>query len=133
MITPSNFRADPLGWAGNQAGHLLIGAAVAFAAAMSGLWLMGEYPSRWVIAAVVAVVYLAIELPQCGGLADTLEDIMFCCGYGVAIFVFTFREVEPGNSLLVFNPQAATAPLAVLAVHFAAGTLIRYAQLKGRI
>lgn len=133
MITPSNFRADPLGWAGNQAGHLLIGAATALAAALAGLWLLGEYPSRWLIATVVVAIYLAIELPQRGGLADTIEDIMFCCGYGVAVFVFTFREVEPGSPLLIFNPHAATIPLAVLAVHFAAGTLIRYAQMKGRI
>jgi len=78
MITPSNFRADPLGWAGNQAGHILIAAVFAYWVAVGGYLLMGEYPARWAIFGALVAMYLAIEVADLAAAGyvmpqDTLE------------------------------------------------------------
>lgn len=133
MITPDNFRANPLGWAGNQAGHMMICAALAFVLSMAWFYVFGEYPYRWALALAIAAIYLAIELPQHGGFWDSLEDTIFVCGYGGAMFLFPFQEIERGNAMLTFNPSAIELPLFVLSMHIVLGMTIRELQRRGII
>lgn len=129
MITPSNFRADPLGWAGNQIGHMAIPAA--FAYWMSVIWFViaGEFPDRWLIFGVVAAMYLAIEAPQGGDLADTLEDILIVLVYGGGLFIYHMREITVGSSAVSFDLIAAL-PLATIAtLHFGVGMAVRAWQM----
>jgi hypothetical protein len=130
MITPSNFRGDPLGWAGNQAGHMLIAAVFAYWVAVAGYLLMGEYPARWAIFGALVAMYLAIEVPQNGALADTIEDILVVLAYGGGFFVWSMREVTPGVSALAFDPIAAMPLAGIMTLHFAAGMGIRWWQAR---
>lgn len=83
MITPSRFPGDPLGYAGNQCGHGVIGAFAAMVVLTAGV-------SPWWAAPLAAVLYwLKIEwLPGQVRLdwADSLDDTAHAwCG--AALFV----------------------------------------------
>ena len=129
MIEPSSFPADPLGWLGNQAGHLALCLVASYWLAV-GYWkAAGEYPYRWQIAAVVCVAYLAIELPQDGGFWDTAEDIMVVVCYGSMVFIFPFRERAPGDRVLSFDPFSMMPAALIVSLHMAIGASIRAWQL----
>jgi hypothetical protein len=127
-ITPSNFRADPLGWAGNQMGHM--GIAGLFAYWVATIWFLqfGEYPDRWVVFGALGVIYLSLELPQGGTVGDTIEDILVVMVYGGGLFIWSFKEIAPGISDLPFNPISALPLMSMITVHFVAGMLIRLWQ-----
>lgn len=131
MITPDNFRGRPLEYAGNQIGHMFIAAVIALALAVGGFWISGEYPQKIMIAAVVVAVYLMIELPQKGTFWDTIEDILFACGYGTALYLFSFNEQEPGNRILVLDPHDLIVPACIVGAHLSFGMLIRLVQSWG--
>jgi hypothetical protein len=124
-IAPSNFRADPLGWAGNQAGHMALAAVFAYWFAVLGYLAMGEYPYRWTIFATLAAVYLVLEAPQGGTFADTLEDILVVVGYGGGLAIWSMREIAPGVPTLSFDPIATMPLVGLMTFHFAAGMAIR--------
>ena len=126
-ITPSNFRADPLGWAGNQAGHVLIAAAFAYWVAVGWFIMAGEYPHRWAIFGALAAMYLAIELPQGGTVADTIEDIVVVLAYGGGLAIWSMQAVA-GSPALSFDPVAALPLVSVMTLHFAAGMGVRWWQ-----
>jgi hypothetical protein len=130
MITPSNFRADPLGWAGNQAGHILIAAMFAYWMAVIGYLMMGEYPYRWTIFGALVAVYLALEVPQNGETADTIEDILVVLAYGGGVFIWSMKEITPGLSALNFDPVAALPLVGIMNLHFALGMAVRWWQSK---
>lgn len=124
-ITPSNFNGDPLGWAGNQLGHFCLGILACYW--FSWVWkaVSGELPYALVAVAVWAVVYLLIELPQGGGLWDTLEDIVWSVAMPASIALWS-RDV------FVASPNAfdAIAPImATATVLLAVGSGIRFAQM----
>lgn len=127
LITPSNFRADPLGWAGNQAGHVLIAAAFAYWVAVGWFLITGEYPHRWAIFGALAIAYLAIELPQGGTVADTIEDIVVVLAYGGGLAIWSMQAVV-GSSALSFDLVAALPLVSVMTLHFAAGMGVRWWQ-----
>lgn len=129
VITPSAFRADPLGWAGNQAGHIAIAAFFAYWVAVGGFLLMGEYPQRWAIFGALVAIYLSLEVPQNGTLADTIEDILVVVAYGGGLAIWSMREITPGVSALSFDPVAAMPLVSVITLHFAAGMAVRWWQM----
>lgn len=129
MIEPSSFPADPLGWLGNQAGHMALCMVASYWLAVTYWYFAGEYPFRWQIAVIIAVAYLAIELPQRGGLWDTAEDILFVVGYGSVMFLFPFREITPGDRVLAFDPFVILPAALVVSVHMAVGAIFRAWQL----
>jgi hypothetical protein len=127
-IAPSNFRADPLGWAGNQMGHMGLAGVFSYWVAVIGFMHMGEYPDRWLIFGALAACYLMIELPQGGTLGDTIEDILVVLLYGGGLFIWSMREIEPGISALPFDPVAMLPLMSMITIHFAAGMVIRLWQ-----
>ena len=129
-ITPSNFRADPLGWLGNQAGHFLLCVAFAYWFAVVGFLINGELPHRWVIFGLAATLYLAIEAPQNGSLADTLEDIQVVLVYGGGLSIWSFSEVMRGTADVKANLIEMMPLAAMMTVHFGTGAGIRWWQMR---
>jgi hypothetical protein len=127
MITPDNFRARPLEWAGNQLGHMGLGLLFCYWAAAGVTALSGVVPSAWLIVAVWAGVYLlAIELPQKGKLFDTLEDIVYAVAFPAA-FILLGRDVIPATADLFHK----TAPLAgLITIGLGVGFLLRLWQYR---
>jgi hypothetical protein len=128
MIRPDNFRADPLGWAGNQCGHMMICAALGYYAAIGAFMTLGEFPPRWLLLALVGVVYLSIELRQRGSVADTLEDVLFVVGFGGALFLLPLQEIEPGSPVVAFNLIAHWPVVTVVVCYLAFGMALRLYQ-----
>ena len=130
MITPSNFRADPLGWLGNQSGHFLLCVGFAYWFCVIGFAINGELPHRWVVFGLAAALYLAIEAPQGGTLADTLEDIMVVLIYGGGLSIWSFAEVARGTADVTTNLVEIMPLAAMMTVHFGTGAGIRWWQMR---
>lgn len=131
MITASNFRGDPYGWATNQIGHaFLVGAVLlTFVPTLVCLIIAGEFPPKWALVAFSATLYLGFELASQGWHgADTVEDWVFVVFYGSAGSVYSFSEIAPGNSMAAFDLMAAAPFLGLLAVHLAFGAWLRWNQ-----
>lgn len=128
-ITPSRFYADPLGWLDNQVGHMFIAGVAAAAISYGWFWLTGDLPYRLAIWAAITVIYLAVELPQRGGLWDTVEDIVFVCIHGPLLYIAPFKEAEAGSLALNFAGLGAVAPyLGLVLAHLATGGGVRLWQ-----
>lgn len=70
LATPSDFAGDPLGWAGNVAGHaLLVGPLLTLPGAVAGLGLWSL-----ALAAAVYAVWEAWHLSRGATLHDCVED-----------------------------------------------------------
>ena len=83
MITPSRFENDPLGYAGNQCGHGVIGAVAAMIAMMAGIHV------AWAVPMAALLYWFQIEvLPGQVRLdwADSLDDTAHAW-LGGALFV----------------------------------------------
>lgn len=101
VITPDDFPGDPLGYAGNQAGHALLGAFLAVLWACLSTW--------WPVpVGVVLAYYLAVEVAQ-GWSLDGVEDAAYV-GAGAAL-----------PPAIVAGPWYAAALMAVGAVALGAG------------
>ena len=128
-IEPDSFPNDPLGWAGNQAGHLMIAAMFAFWVAFAWFSFFEEYPYKIVLFMALSVAYLSLELPQGGGLLDTLEDILVVLGYGGGLFIMSFDEISVGSSVTHFDLVGAVPLISMMTAHFAAGMIFRFWQM----
>jgi hypothetical protein len=131
MITPSNFKGDPYGWATNQIGHaFLVGAVLlTFAPTFVCLMIGGAFPPKWALMAFAAVLYLAFELVSQGWHgADTVEDWVFVVVYGSAGSIRSFSEIAPGNPNASFDLMAAAPFILVISLHLLFGAWLRWRQ-----
>ncbi len=84
QIIPDNFYSDPLGYGGNQSGHIMIGVTAIYWMAYAWLYATGGLPPAWALALAWALMYLALEFSQKGGFAwDKREDIAVSIIYPV--------------------------------------------------
>jgi hypothetical protein len=123
-IRPSSFYAQPNEWAANQLGHATAGIIVCYW--LSWVWraFTGELPLAIAALGVWAAIYLLIELPQHGGLWDTIEDILWAVGICGSIVIWA-RGVfaESPNAF-----DALFAPMSVISTLLAVGHSIRIWQ-----
>lgn len=125
-IKPDNFNARPNEWAGNQLGHASLGVIACYWASWVWMAAFGELPYAVAVLGLWAVVYLAIELPQGGGLFDTLEDIVWAVGISGALVLW-------GRDVFAAAPNAFDLlqwPMAVITILLAAGYIPRLMQAK---
>lgn len=121
-----DFRRDWYLFATNQISHLALGVLFAWLVAMIYHKIMGEYPYKLEMLAVLAFGYLAFELVSQGwnGL-DTIEDWTFFSIWGAGGATSAFSEIQSGSVVLAFDPSAPV-PFAIAAsVHLAFGSLQR--------
>jgi hypothetical protein len=127
MITPDNFRARPLEWAGNQLGHMGLGLLFCYWAACGVVALVGGVPSAWMVIGAWALGYVVlIERPQGGKLFDTLEDIVYAVVFPAA-FILLGRDIIPATADLFHK----TAPLVgLVTIGLGVGFLLRLWQYQ---
>ena len=121
-----NFREDWYGFATNQISHLALGVLFAWLIALFYHSIVGEYPRKLEMIAVLAAGYMAFELFSQGWNGfDTIEDWTFFSVWGAGGATAAFSEVEIGSIILSLNP-AAPIPFAIAAtIHLALGSLQR--------
>lgn len=126
-IIPDKFPRDPLGWAGNQAGHTMIGAMFAFDFCMVFHAVAGEYPFKSTLFAVLVLVYLIfVELKGQGWKGiDTVEDTAFVASGG-AMILFPFSEITPGVFETSVSPEAFGMIALAWQAYMAGGMAGRY-------
>lgn len=129
-IRPDNFRADPLGYGGNTSGHIWMMVAFVYWLTVAWFHVAGEFPSKWLIGAAGAAAYLALELPQRGKLADTIEDLVVACLYGLGFTLASFDEVTPGSPVFTADLTGMMPLMAVITAHQAFGMALRWVQRR---
>jgi len=127
MITPDNFRARPLEWAGNQIGHMGLGLMFCFWVALGFVVARGYVPSVGCLIGIWMVVYVfLVEMPQRGKFFDTLEDIVYSMFFPSAILTLG-RDLIPATPDLLYK----IAPLAgLLTIGLGVGFLLRLWQYR---
>ena len=115
---PSSFAADPIGGAGNQGTHVLIGGSIATAICVLWAYWYGEMPVRWTLWLAILVLYaVVIEwLVQGWNWWDSVQDTYFI-SVGAAAPLVSLKEVEYRPEIkLDFNELQCLAWLVVLVV-----------------
>ena len=128
-ITPDNFYANPLGWAGNQAGHIFISLVFTYWFAIGCFYVFGALPFKWLLFSLLAIIYLSLELPQRGSIADTLEDIVVVLAYGGGLAIWSMSEVSKNSPSVIFNLENSLPLMTIITVHFATGMGVRAVQM----
>jgi hypothetical protein len=126
LTTPSAYRGDWYGWATNQLGHVMIGMALACAGTVAYFMVLGEFPFKWHLFAVIGCGYLAFELTfQKWQGWDTLEDWLFVCAYGAGGAITTVTEYEIGSLVADIDLRGVAWAFALAAGHLAVGVGLR--------
>lgn len=126
LTTPSNFRGDWQGYAGNQGTHTLIGLlSVGFICAVT-LWLKGDIPYKINIFAGMAFIYGFKEIAwdKWHGF-DTIEDFMFVVCYGAGGTLVSFTQSEANTSKVYFEAGPFLFVLLLFCIHISCGIAVR--------
>ena len=130
---PSHYRSNPMGWAKQMGALYAIGQITAVLACYGWLLIAGEYPYRYMVFAVMVLVFgIRQEFCGCGWqLGNTLENAIGFTIWGAGPILYAFREVSIGSGR--FDGQIHDLwPFAVfIPVHFMIGFGVRYWQLWG--
>ena len=129
-IVPDNFRADPYGWATNQAGHIGLGVVASIVACAVVLALFDQFPYRIAVWSMIVLIYVGlIELHMQGWRGgDTVEDAIFVCGYGAGSVLYAAHEVRPGTGDFLMNIWDIVPFVAFAAFHMLLGVGLRIRQ-----
>jgi len=121
-----DFEDDPYGWLTNQAGHILLGVAMAYALSRSWYSFAGEYPPKQTGWLICAAVYIALEIVRGWNCWDSVEDTVFTSGYGSGGAFMFFSETTQGSTVLNFDADACAMLASFAFVHLVLGVAARH-------
>ena len=119
---PSNFASDPVGAAGNQGTHILIGGSAAVAVCVLWAYLYGAMPYRWPLWMAIVLLYAGFVewFFQGWRRRDSVVDTYFI-GLGAAAPLVSLREAAYRPEVkLDFNELQCLMWLVVFFVSMAA-------------
>jgi hypothetical protein len=127
LFTSDSFPNDWYGWLTNQVSHIFLGLFSVFVLSMAGFVVMGEFPVKTHMLALIFVLYLgAAEIWLQGWRGwDTIEDTVFVVVYGAAGPLSASAEIEAGNSAIIMDLEPLLPYFYVFVAHLIAGVLWR--------
>lgn len=132
LIPPDDFTNDWFGWAKSQTAHIFVGIFLAFALSMVSFVVIGEFPKKTDMLALIFVGYfLGFKLLLQGWQGwDTIEDVVFVVGYGAAGPLAASMEIEPGKAAIIMDLEPLLPYFYICVAHLIAGVSWRAYQVK---
>jgi len=122
LIKSSDFPGDWYGWTTNQISHFWLGVFFACIGTVVCVLVIGEFPEKLHLLALIGVSYLLFELIFQGWKGwDTIEDWLFVCAYGAGNAILTFTEKTPGDFVADADLRTAAIGFAMAGGHLAVG------------
>lgn len=129
LRTPSSFPSDWYGWACHHIAHVATGMAFTCVIAFVGFLALGEYPQKWHLFFLVAVMVVIQQGRQwIEDFCDTAEDFIFTVLYGSGSAIIIFSEYKPGQTFLIADAINIVPVGAIIATHLIVGSVIRAAR-----
>jgi len=126
LTTPSDYENDWYGYASNQTSHAALGLFFTWLVCFLSCWVSDDLPDREKVFIGIAFVYAAKEIffDKWQGL-DTVEDFTFFVVYGAGGTLYSFKQIEPFSSDVVFSILNVAPFLAMFSLHLFAGVFVR--------